>query len=180
MNYEENIKKKIGKDSGLKVPEGDFLSPVYKQVMTNLPERKPFEMPHRSMWQRMRPYVYLAAMFAGLWCTMKIVTRLTTKPQEVISLDNPPALVAQAIETPEVVNELNLPQQASDISIVTEAAVTYDNIDEFEKDFDYQFSPEVKEIDIDALQKEFADDNLSDDFYYDLSDDYLYDYYAYI
>lgn len=185
MNHEDIIKKKIGKNHGFKVPEG-FLEPVYKQVRENLPERKPIEFPQRTMWQRVRPYVYLAAMFLGLWATMKIVTTLKVQQQPVVSLDNPPALVAQAISTPEVEEQLNLAMEANDIAIVNDAVAAYDNIEDFQQDFDYQFEDKVQDIDIEALRTEaVTNENSSDapeiqidDIDFDIDEDLFYDYYA--
>ncbi|MDE6287071.1 MAG: hypothetical protein K2L99_08775, partial [Muribaculaceae bacterium] len=28
----------------------------------------------RTMWERVRPYVYMAAMFAGVWCMLNLFT----------------------------------------------------------------------------------------------------------
>lgn len=59
------------------VPEGYFEN-FAREMEQKLP-RQPWEdeaqgtpvvMP-RTMWQKIRPYVYMAAMFAGIWCMMK-------------------------------------------------------------------------------------------------------------
>lgn len=178
MNYEDNIKKKIGKNHGFKTPE-DFLEPSYKKVMETLPERKPVAPIRRTPWQRMRPYMYLAAMFIGLWATMKIVTQLQLSRQQPVSLDNPPALVAQAIASPEVGDQLNIAQQANDIAIAENTLADYDNFSDFEKDFDYRFTDEVNDIDLDAMRSELAIESPDDDYDYNF-DDFYYDYYAYI
>lgn len=177
MNHEEIIKKKIGKEHGFKAPEG-FLEPTYKHVCENLPERKPVEIPRRTVWQTIRPYVYLAAMFMGLWCTMKIVSSMQISRQEKVSLDNPPALVAQAVATPEVEARLNLAQQANDIAIVSDAVASYNSIEEFEEAFDYQFTDQVEEIDVKALQRELAADDASGEGDDDFDEDFYYNYYA--
>lgn len=179
MKNEDIIKRKIGKGHGFKVPEG-FLEPVRKDLLGKLPERKPVVAPRRTMWQTIRPYVYLAAMFMGLWCTMKIVTQMQTSRHPEVSLDNPPALVARAVTSPEVEAQLNIAQQANDVDIVGDVAANYDDMSDFEKDFDYQFTDEVEDIDVKAMQQEFAREDASDD---DMLDDYdfdefYYDYYA--
>lgn len=72
MNKEDsNILSKIGKDSGFKVPENyfdNFAAKMEKSLLEKefVPVIKP------SLWHRARPYVYLAAMFAGIWCMMKM------------------------------------------------------------------------------------------------------------
>lgn len=179
MNHEEKLKEKIGKSHGFKTPD-DFLEPVFKRISENLPEREEVVEPERTFWQKIRAYVYLAAMFGGIWCTMRIVSDLKISQKPELSLDNPPTLVAKAIETPEVEEQLNLSQQVSDAAIVTDAVLAYDDIDEFAEDFDYEFSPEVESIDVESIQAEVGGSNTNDEtdipdeeFYYD-----YYDYYA--
>lgn len=68
---ESNILKQLGKDSGFQVPE-HFFADFSKNLMDSLPEVKITETPKPSRWVRLRPYVYMAAMFAGIWCMMKV------------------------------------------------------------------------------------------------------------
>lgn len=178
MNHEDKLKEKIGTSHGFKVPEG-FLEPVIKNISDTLPERKAPMAPDRTLWQKVRAYVYLAAMFAGLWCTMKIVTDLKVSNRQEVSLDNPPALVAQAMDTPEVVEQLNVPQQASDAAIVADAVLSYDDIDDFAEDFDYEFSPEVDNIDVKTIQAELSKENTADHEETYPDDEFYYDYYDY-
>lgn len=67
---EENsyILTKLGKDPGFKVPE-HYFDDFNKRMAESLPEVKITPVDARpSMWVRVRPYVYMAAMFAGIWC----------------------------------------------------------------------------------------------------------------
>lgn len=178
MKHEDRLRELIGKDHGFRTPEG-FLDTARRDLLSRLPERKPAPVVKRSVWQVVRPYVYLAAMFAGIWCTMKMISQLQLSRQSELSLDNPPALVAQAMSAPEVIEVLDIPQQASDAAIVTDAVSEYDNIEEFEKEFDYEFAPEVENIDIEQMQQEFATGSDDADAY-DFYDDSYYDYYAYL
>lgn len=61
--------------TGMTVPEGYFESFADK-MMAQIPqeEHKVVEMPRRSFWQTVRPYVYMAAMFAGIWLMMNMFT----------------------------------------------------------------------------------------------------------
>ncbi len=71
---EENsyILTKLGKDPGFKVPE-HYFDDFNKRMAESLPEVKITPVDARpSMWVRVRPYVYMAAMFAGIWCMMKV------------------------------------------------------------------------------------------------------------
>ncbi len=75
---EENsdILKKLGKDPGFKVPE-HYFDDFNKRMAESLPEVKITPVDARpSMWVRVRPYVYMAAMFAGIWCMAKLLGSL--------------------------------------------------------------------------------------------------------
>ena len=76
---EENsyILTKLGKDPGFKVPE-HYFDDFNKRMAESLPEVKITPVDARpSMWVRVRPYVYMAAMFAGIWYMMKMSNNLT-------------------------------------------------------------------------------------------------------
>ena len=78
MKQEDStILKKYGKDPGFKVPENYFDD--FNQRMTEmLPdvEITPVDI-KPTMWQRVKPLVYMAAMFAGVWCMMTIFSHFT-------------------------------------------------------------------------------------------------------
>lgn len=63
---------KYGKDPGFKVPE-NYFDDFNKRMAAMLPEVEitPVDV-KPTMWQRVRPLVYLAAMFAGVWCMMSV------------------------------------------------------------------------------------------------------------
>ncbi len=71
MKENNDILSQIGKDSGFKVPE-NYFSDFAAKMAENLPEQKIKPLPKPSTWLRIRPYVYMAAMFAGIWCMMQI------------------------------------------------------------------------------------------------------------
>jgi hypothetical protein len=74
MKQEESpILKKLGKEPGFNVPE-HYFADFSKNLMDSLPEVEITEEVKPSRWVRLRPYVYMAAMFAGIWCTMKVFT----------------------------------------------------------------------------------------------------------
>ena len=66
------ILNQLGKDPGFKVPE-NYFEDFNKQMAAMLPdvEITPVDM-KPTTWQRFRPFVYLAAMFAGVWCMMSV------------------------------------------------------------------------------------------------------------
>lgn len=72
MKEEDEITKKFGKDNPFTVPEGYFQN-FTDEVMSKLPEKK--EMPSKTKvrtWDRIRPWVYMTAMFIGAFLITKI------------------------------------------------------------------------------------------------------------
>lgn len=174
MTREERLRIKAGKDTGFRVPDGYF-DQTYAKVMASLPERKAIPETKVSLWTRVRPYVYLAAMFAGIWCMMRIFHDMSGQ-SSTVSLDNPPAAVAQAMT--EAMSE---PVQAdyiahADISVSTpeiEKNVTEkysQDFDQFVDDFGYELQPEYNSIDVPERLLDAADQQT------DLEESYAYDY----
>lgn len=74
---DSTILQKYGKDSGFKVPE-NYFEDFNKKMAAMLPdvEITPVDI-KPTMWQRLKPLAYLAAMFAGVWCMMSVFNHLT-------------------------------------------------------------------------------------------------------
>lgn len=94
--FENEILEKAGHDDGMTVPEGYF-DDFTAKMSSMLPERE-WEKPDyqerimpRSFWQKVRPYVYMAAMFMGVWCMMKMFN-LMKSPEDVMVPGNNPVL----------------------------------------------------------------------------------------
>lgn len=90
------------KGSGMTVPEGYFEDFALK-MSGQLPFREELDKPlsdqrqaKSSTWLRVRPYAYMAAMFAGAWCLIKMFTLMMPSPTE-IKIENYPAL-AHAVQ----------------------------------------------------------------------------------
>ena len=78
MKQEDStILKKYGKDPGFKVPD-NYFADFNRRMTEMLPdvEITPVDV-QPTMWQRVKPLVYMAAMFAGLWCMMSIFSHFT-------------------------------------------------------------------------------------------------------
>ena len=90
----DNILEKINRQDGFTVPEGYF-EDFAGRMMAQLPPRPELETPvapsRRSLWQTVRPFVYMAAMFAGVWCMLKMFT-LMTGTDDSLSIENNPTL----------------------------------------------------------------------------------------
>ncbi len=107
MTEEKDILDKINHRDGLTVPDGYFAE-FAKRMADSLPENEleasakesTIKAP-RSLWHRVRPYVYMAAMFAGVWCMLKMFTLMSGGSS---SFDQNPIL-AEALGNDTFVNE---------------------------------------------------------------------------
>ena len=69
---DSTLLKKYGKDPGFQVPE-NYFADFNKRMTEMLPEVEITTVDVKpTMWQRIRPIAYLAAMFAGVWCMMQV------------------------------------------------------------------------------------------------------------
>lgn len=96
MKETNDILDKIGRRSGMTVPEGYFDSFVAK-MSDSLPEANPDTAPalepKRSFWHKVRPYAYMAAMFAGIWCMMKMFGLLSGPGPDLTDINNYPGVL---------------------------------------------------------------------------------------
>lgn len=83
MAKEDYLIKKCGLENHFKTPDGYFESFTDK-VMANLPERTFEEDKPRtvSLWDRVKPLVYLAAMFVGIALMFGIAEDFVSKPEK--------------------------------------------------------------------------------------------------
>ena len=73
MNEEKNLIKTYGKKQSFKVPEGYF-EHFAEDLMSKLPE-KGIKGPDKiTTWDRIKPWVYMVAMFVGIIFTARILT----------------------------------------------------------------------------------------------------------
>ncbi len=132
MKTEHNILEKVGGKTGFTVPDNYFDS-VRSKIMNNLPEYQEKKPEKLSMWRKVQPYVYMAAMFAGIWCMMKMFHMMTTSD---LSLDNPPESIALAMADADH-SEWMMPTDNSDMFMLEdEICSQYSSFDEFKSDFD--------------------------------------------
>lgn len=150
MKNEDDIINKVGHDTGMRVPDGYFDSFAH-DMMAKLPEYPQKPMPQRlSTWNRIKPYIYLAAMFAGIWCMMKmfhIASQGVGPDQEEI-----PASVITAMQdqdTYEYFYQID-DDDTYDFKVEESVISDYDNISDFEKDFGYVIEPEYASIKLPA------------------------------
>lgn len=146
MKFEERLKNRTGTDPGFSVPDGYF-ERLTVEMEARLPEISIKPPTPVSRWHRVRPYVYLAAMFAGIWCMMKMFHTMTSS--QSLDIDNPPALVAQAIDShsdPLNLDSYMFSSGGSDYEVEQEVVEQYSEISDLVEDFDYTFEPEYNAI----------------------------------
>ena len=89
--------------AGYKVPEGYFesFSQRMEQILPERPEITREQQPEvdRTFWQKIRPYVYMAAMFAGIWLMLNMFTLFGGKGNLQPVEQN--AVLAKALSTDE-------------------------------------------------------------------------------
>lgn len=81
MKKNGNILEQIGGKSGYKVPDGYF-EQFASRMKEQLPERDIPEPEIVSTWKRLSPYLYLAAMFAGVWLMVQVFVAPAAEEQK--------------------------------------------------------------------------------------------------
>lgn len=129
---ESNILEKAGGKTGYTVPP-HYFDNVRSKIMDNLPEYKIQKQPKLSTWQKIKPYIYMAAMFAGIWCMMKMFHVITSSD---LSLENPPEAVAVAMANTDHAEYLYFPNNNGEaIFLEEELSSSYSSIEDFKRDF---------------------------------------------
>ena len=95
MKEDTDILKTIGRRDGMTVPDGYFAD-FAARMASQLPERPELAAmavasAPRTFWWRVRPYVYMAAMFAGVWCMLKMFTTVVGS-HELAPIDKNPVM----------------------------------------------------------------------------------------
>ena len=72
MGKEDNILRKVGTQNPFRVPE-NYFEDFRQELMSKLPEKDPMpSWPELTLWQRVKPWVYMAAMFVGIMLSVRI------------------------------------------------------------------------------------------------------------
>lgn len=132
MKTNEDILTKAGRKTGYTVPDNYFDS-VRSKIMADLPEYRMPQPEKISRWRKIQPYLYMAAMFAGIWCMMKMFHMMTTSD---LSLDNPPEAVALAMAEADRSDWSFIQTDDSDAFILEDDLCNkYSSFEEFKRDF---------------------------------------------
>lgn len=96
MDKQKDILKQVDRRTGMTVPDGYFAE-FASRMAASLPKEPAStvtlsqDAPRLTTWRRVRPYVYMAAMFAGIWCMMKMFSMIGNTNAD-LSIDNYPGL----------------------------------------------------------------------------------------
>jgi hypothetical protein len=103
---DKDILSKLDHKDGLTVPEGYFAD-FAERMTASLPPRPELEQPTiirpQTLWQRVRPYAYMVAMFAGVWCMLKMFSTMSSTPEKNAIDTNP--VLAQAASNEQFIDE---------------------------------------------------------------------------
>ena len=72
MKEEDRLNERIGRKEPFQVPE-NYFADLTQQVMDRLPQKECIEpAPAPTTWQKIKPWLYLAAMFMGIMAGGKL------------------------------------------------------------------------------------------------------------
>ena len=140
VNNSDNKSRQIlrpgigGERGGFTVPDGYF-SDFARRMAESLPERPELEQPapvDRSFWAKVRPYVYMAAMFAGIWLMMQLFSIISNKGQ-LVPMDSNPVL-AEALNNDTFVYDYivsDIDQWSLEDEMLDEGTLDIDDSEEF-------------------------------------------------
>jgi hypothetical protein len=100
MKEEDILLKKLGKEDSFKVPGGYFEN-LTSEVMNKLPEKEKvvFKEEPVSIWTRLKPLLYMAAMFVGAALIIRVAS---SDRKSVADID----VAATEIETEVISDEM--------------------------------------------------------------------------
>ena len=72
MGKEDNILRKAGTSNPFRVPDHYFEN-FTQELMNKLPEKEPMPlMSEPTLWERVKPWLYMTAMFCGIMLSVKV------------------------------------------------------------------------------------------------------------
>jgi hypothetical protein len=85
MGKEDNILRKVGTKNPFQVPD-QYFEDFTQELMNKLPEKEPLYLSSEpTLWQRVKPWVYMTAMFCGIMLSVRIFVG-TPKQEEIFPI----------------------------------------------------------------------------------------------
>ena len=117
----QDILSSIGRESGFKVPE-NFFEDFAARMEKELPKHEVIPEVRPTRWNKIRPYIYMTAMFAGIWCMMWIFNDIMGVGSNTMN----PSLVA-GFQSEENLTELMMHGDISEFDIYNFEELTVDD-----------------------------------------------------
>ena len=86
MEKKTPLLDEIGRKHGMKVP-GNYFADFTEKMTESLPEREFPELVQPSLWLRVRPWIYMAAMFVGAALIIRVAS-VNYKPETTETASN--------------------------------------------------------------------------------------------
>ena len=101
MKEEDTLLKKLGEENSFKVPEGYFEN-LTSEVMNKLPEKEKVTLKEEpvSTWTRLKPLLYMAAMFIGA----ALIIRVASTDHKSVATDD--VAVTEVVDTEVISDEM--------------------------------------------------------------------------
>lgn len=81
MGKEDNILRKAGTSNPFRVPDHYFEN-FTQELMNKLPEKEPMPlMSEPTLWERVKPWLYMTAMFCGIMLSVKVFVGVPQKDE---------------------------------------------------------------------------------------------------
>ena len=89
MKEEDKLMKKYGTKNPFTVPD-NYFDNLTNEIMEKLPEKKenPMEEKDTSTWMKIRPWLYMAAMFIAILLPIRYMINSTSSDQTAITATN--------------------------------------------------------------------------------------------
>ena len=95
MGKENNLLRKAGTKNPFNVPD-QYFENFTRELMNQLPEKENIpSMPELTPWQRVKPWVYMAAMFFGIMLSVRVFVNpslneddFPISPMEAVNIPN--------------------------------------------------------------------------------------------
>lgn len=89
MKEEDKLMKKYGTKNPFTVPD-NYFDNLTNEIMEKLPEKKeiPMEEKETSTWIKIRPWLYMAAMFIAILLPIRYMINSTSSDQTAITATN--------------------------------------------------------------------------------------------